>query len=1448
MTIPTYEIQNWEKGSWLVNHPHDLITHDATERFIASIQEARREGYGFVPFVGAGFSAPSGAPLVHELGLYLQRCICMTLGAEEPGMEAWDPQTDQWPPFIDRSRTEKTIFKRDYWMNRIREELWNPTRTQSEYSVMAQGWGAAVDWRTALLFLSRLVRDPRGTGERRPQPVSLAAPQQEIIDSCLREVLKEKYPSLGHKMLAALAGALRLDIVLTTNFDDLLERAFAGARNPLEVFEVHLNSNLPHWSAVSDVRSLIKLHGNRYSLRADYSLDELPSETDKRRFLEYLLSGKGRSDLARNTKAVGLDFQNHLLVMGYSGNDCRTRAFIEHAWQRLHKDFRVFWLCYSNRDVTEAQKFTKNFFEESKGGDPDEQRHSIILRHTDFGFFLLQLYQTIRKNLPPLGSLFPSVSRLTLPPMPSPYTEKQRAESLEIKSFRGEILRYLKSFQDPGYSRLKLLVATADSDARGVTTACGEIYRELESSNVCLWMDMNDISSTDNLFEVLLEAASFRLGLENWLPVFIASDTRPRGDEIRRLVQSVAKPWIIFLNARETPGANTTDEKDPSPNGWLDASVSRNVADPSACMGKFVELLRELCKEDSKAMSVVLLCRNSPTEPSPLVKELKDNGFGWHVNITPYAKEQVDFSEEAVTARAIVWTAGNRHRQRFLHAMVLMQRPRLLATIWSSALALHDDLSMGSSEDRTIWVNDLEKIGLLRRKAGGFIWIHSRSRQFIRAILGNKEGQQGKFLNRYPDAQAAWGDWEPESSESEIHERLSEWYVKVLDASESPAAVFEAVYHLCRAAETAKGLTEGQTERACQMVEAAAALLKSNGFLIQTQWYSRGSCRHLEYIRDTLCTIIRGKLDSDCAELFDATQRLRIVCTEVMRMVAREVGEDAKLYLRHRQLGVLLAGGEWTPEMETKCKKAKGAEERYYVSQELHKKFVARAVLGGGDEPRRAAGEKYVSNPAAEWLRWWRWSGMLGIASRSFPVAKRALEKALRYAVQDNDAYDTSMENINWDRLIQGDYTVFGRSLSGSRVQEIRIEVLRIVEQYVALLLLEDVLFYRLNAFEEWRGQGRRSALRRSEKARKSIDIIKKHIDFGLKLAAEIRNRDHSSDSHSTISANWCEGRLLMHKSVCASRLVQLDHSSESEVPQNAMALLGDVEAGLRISDPRRRRSELSMIELHRADARLRQAESVQIYEGVEKNSMSFAQMYRALEIWPLEDNINRGEELLTKFLGEDDKWEADVHKALRRAKSLVTDSLRFLNRAEPVLRARRRNVWWTTWFFERRLRAVALSVWASVFEFATPIPFLGLEAAMRKTDTIADTLLKDAIRMIRVDAYRLATIIDAYASCAKALHTRLICAKVLYHRLNQRHKPSPPRPVPLNERQKAMNAELGKALIALSAVEKQRNKLDSVAWKAHGCMSTDVVSYVRNVQRRVALIAEQVKDPIGIE
>jgi len=58
-------------------------SHVASQKFIQlMLDEIQKFGYGFVPFVGAGFSVSSGIPILNQFHHYLQRCICVAVGAE----------------------------------------------------------------------------------------------------------------------------------------------------------------------------------------------------------------------------------------------------------------------------------------------------------------------------------------------------------------------------------------------------------------------------------------------------------------------------------------------------------------------------------------------------------------------------------------------------------------------------------------------------------------------------------------------------------------------------------------------------------------------------------------------------------------------------------------------------------------------------------------------------------------------------------------------------------------------------------------------------------------------------------------------------------------------------------------------------------------------------------------------------------------------------------------------------------------------------------------------------------------------------------------------------------------------------------------------------------------------------------------------------------------------
>jgi hypothetical protein len=146
-----------------------------------------------------------------------------------------------------------------------------------------------------------------------------------------------------------------------------------------------------------------------------------------------------------------------------------------------------------------------------------------------------------------------------------------------------------------------------------------------------------------------------------------------------------------------------------------------------------VTLLTEL-GERSPKVAIVLISRG---DDSGLIRELKkrrllrnevllqpEEGLGFDVHMI--VNESVEYADSEGLGAL-----------RFLHALVLMQRPRLLATIWGPAVFdLREE--PGPVGERSLdWVRKFEEIGLFRRQTGGFIWIHSPCRQQLRNLLGS---------------------------------------------------------------------------------------------------------------------------------------------------------------------------------------------------------------------------------------------------------------------------------------------------------------------------------------------------------------------------------------------------------------------------------------------------------------------------------------------------------------------------------------------------------------------------------------------------------------------------------------------------------------------------------------------------------------------------------------
>ena len=302
-----------------------------------------------------------------------------------------------------------------------------------------------------------------------------------MIDACFREVMRHKRPVLSHKMLAAVAALLRIDLILTTNFDDLIEQAFEAARNPLVVFDVHLADRLPQRNVVGQASSIVKLHGSQQSLRADYSLDDLPAGEDELTFHEYLAGRSLRGKAVRVEERFKA--RKHQLVMGVGGSEPRTMRFLESAL-RNSDDLKVFWVCHSD-----GQYAAINVLSERVG---NAKARICVLRNTEVGLLLLHAFQMIRKTLPVSGTLFSSSTRLPLPPLPPrELSLKEKEKDDKDKKFKDGQRRKVDAFAAKLYKAIerpkaktktarerKIFVAYAENDVQRLSIAGSIVFSQ----------------------------------------------------------------------------------------------------------------------------------------------------------------------------------------------------------------------------------------------------------------------------------------------------------------------------------------------------------------------------------------------------------------------------------------------------------------------------------------------------------------------------------------------------------------------------------------------------------------------------------------------------------------------------------------------------------------------------------------------------------------------------------------------------------------------------------------------------------------------------------------------------------------------------------------------------------------------------------------------------------
>lgn len=1287
-----------------------------SNKFVNSIKASRQDGYGFIPLLGAGISAPAGVPIIKEIAGYLNRTICISLGLDEVRNTFWNPRLHEWPRF-------KDVVETGEWVAKVISALESPPdHLVNSNWVVQEAIGAMADWRSSLQFLSRITNNAQGD-------LVLNSPDPEVVDRFFLRVIHDGYsPSLAHRTLAALTRLLRVEAILTTNFDELVETAFRQKGEEITSFDVHLNSGLPPYDVLESCLSIVKLHGGRYGLRADYSLDAQPSEADRKTFLSYIAGKRLPQDYELNLSRHSLAPQNHLIVIGHSGDDARIASLLQTAYMHFNNSFRIYWLSYSKSDEEKAKTLVQRTKDQYcvDGFDANPFDTFVIEQNHHTGFFLQELYQQLALGLPTINQFYPSAAQLFVPVQclrnVNEENEERSNQAKAQEIFSKKVRKTIE--KDEG----RLVVASSKSGVYGITATASQEFSDLEDDYFhCIWLDLDEASNTEELTEIILDSFARRAGVDEWIPVVHEKEPEGRVKEINRYTTNSQNKWILFLNGRD--GAGTSgDNRGLSPNGWLDdVEESR----------KFVQILKDLSGDTCPNVAVVLLCFEGH-----ILEAINESTRAHHFRLmTPLATHE----PETLIEKGMKWVTDKtrglkpeeyelqvKARGRFLLAMTLLRRSRYLSLTWSWAfhggdivqeLAFKEPISETRFESSQKWLDLLESQEIIYRKPGGFIWMDTDVRDGLR-----KELLRRPLLKK---------------QEAEILHGIAEWLQKAFFSSRDPlAAIDTTFYRLSNSLVCLENCHESLTQnkkrgprtrpiaqryyeeikhlsRCMNSLMDAAFLLNTAKHEMLRSGYSKATCRQLEHLRDMMATEIRAQIDllrktgtipQDLTKMIDQIWEQNDFLIELTlrlnRTIAHEVAELGTAFKRHRQ---------W-------------------------RKFRETGLIEHDPDPN---GFEPVENldlfDSIEWL------GNIStffIAIRNYKHSRASLRLLFRSLGFPFELIDKPIKN--------------------NKLQTNAVGLIRIVARWAREKKLEsavdcDTVFNAtINGLARSmqlylvRGQGYHLVSRRTR--RNEIDVYNNKMylsylkaDCCYRAAEELGRfieegrtvRNLGDRKKIALCHAWLHEKQRLLTQFGLVRSVLRDFAEAIRRLEEAEAILDTMELG-------HDSLERGILNLHRAEILTQQAmfrpgklPEVMTHLGEHRQSL-------------LSIHAKRGAEQCIVY---HQNWGKS--RLIRKNTIFVKDALREVSKASKSLQKHRKNVWWVTWMFEIRLKAIELCVFASLSDFGNrSLAYLGTESAPEYSLSECDRILADSLRMIRLDVFRLARILESYARC-------LMCVKV---------------------------------------------------------------------------------------
>jgi hypothetical protein len=463
----------------------------------------------------------------------------------------------------------------------------------SEDAIIERAIRALYDWRATLKFLSELKLVDYNT-------LLVENCEQAVIDGFNVHITRGRKPNLVHNMLCHLAGPARFRVILTTNFDSLLEDAFQEMKERVEVISVSIKGALPDPGTVHARNTLVKLHGTLSETRADFSLDESPSRENKRRFFHYV-----RGSYPGQKKGQFVPAQ--LLVCGYSGADNRCVEMIKYVLD-ADPEARLYWICYSKSDLEHVNRIFREWAYKDKGVS---RITATVTERCDL--LLYELFQCVCLSLPGGGPSFQYSYHI-----PPDVSRQDGSDPPAVKEAEKIVNRVVGWYHEPMPNSSPVRKLLVVDGKVGVLATLRHVLLILtgKKRGSAIWLELQDYQNTYclayNLFQIISHRLGlFQLGYADLLPARLIREhselkksnlakqleldeelTGGWKKHIKFLVDHyfsiVPGKWAFFLYGRKGPGACA---------GWNENSFwDDEEYGTGAQAGRFPPFLKALCE------------------------------------------------------------------------------------------------------------------------------------------------------------------------------------------------------------------------------------------------------------------------------------------------------------------------------------------------------------------------------------------------------------------------------------------------------------------------------------------------------------------------------------------------------------------------------------------------------------------------------------------------------------------------------------------------------------------------------------------------------------------------------------------------------------------------------------------------------------------------------------